>query len=207
MEHLWEWEADINQRATIRDDIDRQVKAWRNELRVLSKGRYALFYKSNWAEPGRPLSGAKRRCGKFWIKPRHVETVVEPDDDANAVVFFFPKGGRNVPPLYGGAYKTDKRLNRTVRCLVFPTRMQLDSAPQDPNRRMDAFRDEFWHLLQSAHEEASGIRPPSAHNNEMKRRPDRWHYLYAEAASQQMCRELKALWGWIPDWGQGADSI
>ena len=199
--HLWQWEADPKRRAVIRDDINRQMDAWSKELFKLSKRRYALCYKSNWAEPTRPLSGAKKRSGEFWLKPRHIEPVVVPDDLANVVLFFFPKGGEDKPPLHGGAYKTHDRLNEKVRCLVFPTHIQLDAVTLDPSRRMDAFRDEFWHLLQSAHCEASGTRPPSDHNDEIKHRPDLWHYLYAEAASRTMCRELRTLWGWKCNWG------
>ena len=175
------------------------MHAWSKELFKLSNRRYALFYKSNWAEPTRPLSGAKKRSGEFWLKPRHMEAVVVPDDLANVVLFFFPKGGQDVPPLHGCAYKTNKRLNETVRCLVFPMHMQLDSATLDPSKRTDAFRDEFWHLLQSAHCEASGIRPRTVHVKEGD--PPAWDHLYAEEASREMCRELKALWGWKCNWG------
>jgi len=197
--HLWEWEADARQRVVIRDDINRQMDAWSKELFKLSKRRYVLCYRSNWAEPAYPLSGAKKRKGEFWLRPRHIELVVAPDDLTNVVLFFFPKVGDDKPPLHGCAYKTNDRLNETVRCLVFPTHIQLDSATLDPCRRFKGFRDEFWHLLQSAHKEASGIRPRTVHVKEGV--SPTWDYLYAEAASRKMCQELRTLWGWKCNWG------
>lgn len=204
---LWKWDARPGQPADIRDDIDRQMEAWSRELFELSERRYALFYKSDWAAASHPLSGAKKRGGKYWIKPRHIETVVAPDCLANVVLFFSPKGGVDVPPLRARAYKTNTRLNKTVRCLVFPTDLQQPSPKADAARRMDAFRDEFWHLLQSAHCEASGRRPLSPHSDEANGFSDRWRYLYSEAASPSMCRDLSVLWGWERNWGRAPSEI
>ena len=77
----------------------------------------------------------------------------------------------------------------------------------DAARRMDAFRDEFWHLLQSAHCEASGRRPLSPHSDEANGFSDRWRYLYSEAASPSMCRDLSVLWGWERNWGRAPSEI
>ncbi len=229
------WQDSISDPEQFKHNINMQMKAWSDELFRISNRKFALCFKTDWAPDERPLrevtcvkTNPKRQ---YLVDPSCLRDVVVIDPKATVVVFWIPKGGEDVPPWRKKkGYRSIKAWSdpssvpgqTDTQCIFFITGREIPVDEDDSIQLRAGFKDEFWHILARALNRVSKSQLPVKHSDQCKKFEQvcvecrkkgsaapgcKYAYLYGKAATWEMCDALGQKWGWISNWGCGAEAI
>ncbi len=198
--------------------IASQVQRWSEFLWDISKGRIALYHRTE------PIQGQltrfKKMNGQFSLNPRCIKHLIGcefPAENVNVLIFWAPTDGPDSPPLDSHAYLHGRKLPDAPEARVIFVHSSLRWLHECGQRTevVCKLRQEFWHFMQSRVKKVcfKGLMPsPHGEKVEMMSQEMQWlglpkdhskyDYMYSACILWRTCAKLREKYRWIDDWGR-----